>query len=545
LERVEILRIPPEGETPEGSVQPGKGKRGKRKTIMMNEKWEEQFREQIHDFVETIGKFDKGEIDRKAYKGISGGFGSYAQRDPSKHMLRLRMAGGNLTEKRLEFLTEAVKDYGVELMKLTTCETVQLHNLKAEQVPVLMEKAIDAEIYSRGGGGDNPRNIMMSPLSGVQKGEAFDVKPYAEAAAEYLLSIAGEIHMPRKLKVAFCNGADDSVHSAFRDMGFMANPDGTFTLRIAGGLGGGYKMGVLVDEHVQVTEILYYIRAMIETFCQHGNYENRAKARTRFMQETLGVDGLKTVFLENVQKMKEKGGLDLHVEEKTVTKKGSGEISDKRVIAQKQPGLYAVAYHPIGGCLPAGKPAELLALLKEIPDAECRIAPHETIYIINLTADEAKKVLAATADGAQTTFENSVACIGASICQQGVRDSQAALRAAVAAVREAGIPDGALPKICISGCPSSCSAHQAAALGFQGAAKTVDGKPESAFKMFVGGSDKLGAAKFGEAGAVILERDLPKLLVELGKAAAASNMNWETWIDGHGDEFRAIVEKYA
>ena len=339
---------------------------------MMNEKWEEQFREQIHDFVETIEKFDKGEIDRKAYKGISGGFGSYAQRDPSKHMLRLRMAGGNLTEKRLEFLTEAVKDYGVELMKLTTCETVQLHNLKAEQVPVLMEKAIDAEIYSRGGGGDNPRNIMMSPLSGVQKGEAFDVKPYAEAAAEYLLSIAGEIHMPRKLKVAFCNGADDSVHSAFRDMGFMANPDGTFTLRIAGGLGGGYKMGVLVDEHVQATEILYYIRAMIETFCQHGNYENRAKARTRFMQETLGVDGLKTAFLENVQKMKEKGGLDLHVEEKTVTKKGSGEISDKRVIAQKQPGLYAVAYHPIGGCLPAGKPAELLALLKEIPDAECR-----------------------------------------------------------------------------------------------------------------------------------------------------------------------------
>ena len=65
-------------------------------------------------------------------------------------------------------------------------------------------------------------------------------------------------------------------------------------------------------------------------------------------------------------------------------------------VAQKQPGLYAVAYHPIGGCLPAGKPAELLALLKEIPDAECRIAPHETIYIINLTADEAKKVLAAT-----------------------------------------------------------------------------------------------------------------------------------------------------
>lgn len=129
----------------------------------------------------------------------------------------------------------------------------------------------------------------------------------------------------------------------------MANPDGTFTLRIAGGLGGGYKMGVLVDEHVPATEILYYIRAMIETFCQHGNYENRAKARTRFMQETMGVDGLKAAFLENVAKVKEKGGLDLHVEAKPVTKKGSGEISGKRVVAQKRRVSIAVAYHPIGG----------------------------------------------------------------------------------------------------------------------------------------------------------------------------------------------------
>ena len=65
-------------------------------------------------------------------------------------------------------------------------------------------------------------------------------------------------------------------------------------------------MGILVDEHVQATEILYYIRAMIETFCQHGNYENRAKARTRFMQETLGADGLKKRSLRMWQGKKKK-----------------------------------------------------------------------------------------------------------------------------------------------------------------------------------------------------------------------------------------------
>ena len=115
-------------------------------------------------------------------------------------------------------------------------------------MPQLIREAAGAGIVCRGGGGDNPRNVMCSPLSGVQPGECFDVMPYAEAASRYLLTIAGSIHMPRKLKVAFCNGADDSVHSAFRDMGFLAQADGTFSLRIAGGLGANYKMGLLVDQ---------------------------------------------------------------------------------------------------------------------------------------------------------------------------------------------------------------------------------------------------------------------------------------------------------
>ena len=173
------------------------------------------------------------------------------------------------------------------------------------------------------------------------------------------------------------------------------------------------------------------------------------------------------------------------------------------------------------------------------------MAPNETLYIINLTASEDRKVLDATSDGARTVFEYSVSCIGAAVCQQGVRDSQSLLRAAVAAVREAGIPDGALPKICISGCPSSCGAHQAGAIGFQGCVRPVDGKPQPAFKMFLGGSDALGAAHFGEPVAVILEKDIPALLVELGQAVAAVGQTWEPWAEAHRSELDAIIAKYA
>lgn len=512
----------------------------------MDSQWKKTFCGEIEQFKDTIDAFDRGELDRKAYKGKSGGMGSYAQRDPAKHMLRLRMAGGRLTLERLKFLADAVDSHQVGRIKLTTCQTIQLHDLSAGQVPQLMEQATHSAIYSRGGGGDNPRNVMCSALSGVQPGECFDVTPWAEAAGEYLLSICREIHMPRKLKVAFSNGVDDSVHSAFRDMGFQAQPDGTFSLRIAGGLGMlDPAMGVLVAEQIQPDQILYYIRAMIDTFCAHGNYDSRPRARTRFMQETLGPEGLKQAFLENLAARKAEGGLDIAPPPAPAVKAGDGQIDHPRAIPQKQDGLYAVQYHPIGGLLPVDKPRQLYELLKDIPAAEVRVTPDETLYVINLTAGEAEKVIAATADGACSEFERSVACIGAATCQQGVRDSQSVLQAAVQAVREAGLPDGALPRICISGCPSSCSGHQAGAIGFQGGVKLVDKKPLPAFKMFLGGTDELGQAKFGKEVGTVLESDLPALLVDLGKAAAEAGQDWHQWSEDHAAERDAIIAKYA
>ena len=507
----------------------------------MNKQWTDTLRGEIEDFKETIRAFDQGEIDRKAYKGVSGGLGSYAQRDASKHMLRLRLPGGRLTLERLKFLTEVVEREQVGRMKLTTCETIQLHDLSANQVPALMAEAVGCEIYTKGGGGDNPRNVMSSPLSGVQPGEAFDVVPYAEAVTKYLLSICRDIRMPRKLKIAFCNGVDDSVHSAFRDMGFLAQPDGTFALRIAGGLGAARpSMGVLVEEHVNPREVLYYVRAMVDTFCAHGNYENRAKARTRYMQDTLGPDGLKEAFLKKVAARKAEGGLELKDLEApaSIARDNSGTVDHPRAIPQKQVGMYAVKYHPVGGLLPVEKPRQLYELLKNIPGAEIRIAPNETLYIINLTAAEAEKVIAATSDSAATEFEHSVACIGAATCQQGVRDSQSVLQTVVKA-------DGALPKICISGCPSSCAAHQAGAMGFQGGVKLVDKKPQPAFKMFLNGTDQLGQARFGQEVGTVLEADLPALLVELGQAAASAGQRWEQWSADHAAERDAIIAKYV
>ena len=154
---------------------------------------------------------------------------------------------------------------------------------------------------------------MCSPLSGVEMGEYFDVLPYAEAVSDYLLKNADKVTMPRKLKVGFSNSPVNVTHATFRDLGFVAAEDGTFTVYSAGGLGNNPRMGVKVAENVEPSQILYYVQAMVNTFLAYGNYENRGKARTRYMQEKLGSEGYVKAFLEKLEEVKKNEKLDLNL----------------------------------------------------------------------------------------------------------------------------------------------------------------------------------------------------------------------------------------
>lgn len=506
----------------------------------------EVFRTELRQFDAATRKFYTGQMTRQEYKGISGAFGSYTERDAKYGMLRLRMTAGRVTKEQLGFIVDTLKHYDLHTVKLTTCETIQLHHLKGRQILAISNAALDHGIICRGGGGDNPRNVVAPPLSGVLPGETFDVMPYAEEVADYLLSILHEIKMPRKLKVGFANHPDNITHATIRDLGFIAREDGKFDVYSAGGMGPNPRLGVQMASGVSGNELLYYTRAMINTFLKHGNYTMRAKARTRYMVDALGgEEAYRAAFLEQFNAVKQQGGLDLTVSEQPITKVSDGTVcQNRRIIAQKQAGLFAVWYHPLGG-MPS--PETLSALYETIRDmdaVELRLGADNTMYIINCTAKEAKEVLRVTEDGAQSLFETSVCCVGASICQQGARDSQHLYRACVEAVRSAHIPDGALPQIHISGCPSSCGTHQVGELGFQGGVKIIDKKPVPAFTLHVGGSSKLGDEKFGENWGAILEDKIPLFLVEVGKAVTRECARFDEWIPTHIDDLRALAKPY-
>lgn len=535
----------------------------------MNQSLMTEFKEDLKDFREMTEKFYAKEVSIKDYKGFSGGFGSYAQRGGEASMLRLRMPGGRITKEKLKFLVDAIAAYDVRRVHLTTCQTVQFHDLGMKAVCDIMERAMEVGIITRGGGGDFPRNVMVSPLSGVEQGEYFDVLPYAERAGDYLMGMIKTVKLPRKLKVGFSNSPANVTHATFRDLGFIAKENGLFDVYSAGGLGNNYKMGVKVAENVKPEEVLYYVEAMVRTFTTYGNYESRAKSRTRYMQETLGVEGYKKAYQEKLLEVKAEFKDSLLIKESSVSAEQESnteesvvnikeqesqlknvaaypqiESASERVITQKQAGLYAVAYHPVGGMVPAQKFEEIYEGIKNAAKAEVRVAPDETLYIINLNAQQAEKIHKITADGAKNLFETSVSCIGSTVCQIGLRDSQGLLASIVEAVEPYHFADGVLPRIHISGCPSSCGTHQIGKLGFRGASKSVNGKAEPAFVFYVNGQDAQGEERFGEEWGVMLATDIPKFFVELGTVISEEKVSYEQWYKKNMDTLKNIAEPY-
>lgn len=507
----------------------------------------EELKAKLPEFIEKTDAFHEGTVNMKDYKGYSGKFGSYAQRGGKAHMLRLRMTAGVVTPKKLRFVVDAMKNHDLNKMHFTTCQTIQLHDLQPKELYDIMDGALDADIIWYGGGGDFPRNVTCSPLSGTEE-EYFDVLPYAKASADFLLGFIDAVKMPRKLKVGFSNNEKNVPHATFRDLGFVAREDGTFDVYGAGGLGNNPRFGVLLDEQVDPKDILYDIEAFINLFCKYGNYENRAKARTRYMQETLQ-DRLPEEFQKELAAVKAEKNLrldDLDLHE--VNKQPAGEPLEEnfQIRAQKQPGLYRVLYHPKGGIPSLEVMDKLAQAMESMEEVEMRLSPDEGSYIVNLTADEARTILEIIQDeAAANKFETSVGCIGAAICQVGLRDSQSALANMLQAVKEAGdIADNALPQVHISGCPSSCGTHQIGKIGFRGGLKVVDKQPIPAFLLSAYGNDREGEERMGREIGMIPETRVSEFIVDLGRQVTQSGLSFDEWVNEHPEGIEQIAASY-
>lgn len=509
----------------------------------------EELLAEIPKLKEAGEKFLTGELSKMAFKKFSGGFGVYAQRDKKSFMIRLRILSGVIAKEQFEIINDFVKKHHIDHVHMTTRQSIQFHGISLDTVCEIMREGLEKNIYTRGAGGNYPRNVAMSPLSGLEE-EAFDVMPYAMAANAYFLKRITSYHLPRKLKVAYSNNEKDTAHVTVQDLGFLAiNQDGEkyFKVYLGGGMGRDPQKSVTLDTPIKAEDTLYVIEAMVKFFMAHGDYENHGRARVRYILERMGEETFKKTFMTFLEEAYKVEGLKLDVSEPKYTKQGE-KIEDgyRSIIPQKQEGLYAYYFHPVGGHLKTELMSQILELIRPMKDVYFRLSMTEGMYIVNLTGSEAKQVYdLLDSHNAKMRLECSSSCIGVPICQIGLLNSQKALRCIVDKFKSENFEEDIMPAVHISGCQNSCSAQQIARIGFVGKVIRVDGQMCNAFELFLDGDCSIGKTKLGKRYGEIREELVGDFLFELGVAIKASGLDYETYIQQEESAFKAIVEKYV
>lgn len=149
-----------------------------------------------------------------------------------------------------------------------------------------------------------------------------------------------------------------------------------------------------------------------------------------------------------------------------------------------------------------------------------------------------------TPDTAYNAFTSSVACIGSTVCQMGMGDSQSLLTSCFEEMATQYAASDALPQIYISGCPSSCGTHQIGELGFRGTVKVIKGTAHPAFTMYINGCSLQGSERLGEEVGTLLAEDIPFVLLEIGKHIAQSGLDFAAWQAANPQAIATIVAPY-
>jgi ferredoxin-nitrite reductase len=449
----------------------------------------------------------------------------------------------------LQFIYEYTTKYGVGSVHLTTRQAIQLHGITIDQVCEVMEAGIKHGVYTRGSGGNFPRNVAISPLSGVEKGEAFDVSAYALAVGDYFLQKIYTYKLPRKLKVAFSNSAEDVSHAGAVDLGFLAveeNGKEYFKVYIAGGLGRNSKLGVEFPELIKPEDVLYHVEAATQLFISEGDYQNKNKARMRYIVDRMGAEEFINCYRKHLEKVKESGMQKLTVDKKEYTKAGAkAEVKSSRLFEQKQDGLYSVYVHPVGGQLSVDDLKLIIDQVKMIPEAEIRLAMSEGLFVRNLNGPEVEKILELTKHiGGENRLERSVACIGVPTCQMGILDSQETLKEVITYFKEKNFTEDVLPPIRISGCTNSCSAHEIGKIGFCGKKLNVQGEVKDAFELHLGGKLGMGNAKLADYCGDLLRESLPAFLYEIALDLSKTKKDFYDWTEECQPQLEGILDNY-
>ncbi|MCK4849750.1 MAG: sulfurtransferase TusA family protein [Phycisphaerae bacterium] len=522
------------------------------------------FRQKVKDFLD-------GQTTPAIFQAYRVPRGIYEQRQTGEFMVRVRAPAGVILPEQAQRLAELSRTYGNGVLHITTRQDVQIHEVKIEKTPDILESLLEVGLSPRGGGGNTVRNITACPRAGVCPDEAFDVRPYAIALAEYLLDFESSFNLPRKFKVAFSGCSQDCALASVADLGFFANiKDGTegFTVYAGGGMGSHSRVAVKIEDFIPGREVFSVAEAMKRVFDQYGDRTNKHRARLRYVLDRLGQDEFVKLYQQQREKLKQEKLQTPTIHPIISTSKASGQsnstTTDRSLVeyhnwrranvsAEKEPGAFTIRLRLALGDISANDLEKIASLAGTIGAGLIRTTQTQDLLLCRVREDDLPFAFAQLsglkAGVLSAGGPKLVACAGASTCRLGLcrsRDLASAISTELDTTGWSIEWNGQV--IRISGCPNSCGHHPIGVIGLQGRAKRLDGKLVPCYSVLVGGKVGQGSARLAEQVAVVPAKNVPALVYDvlgLLQSSAADRESLDSTVADSKEKIARIAAKYS
>jgi len=388
--------------------------------------------------------------------------GVYQQRNKQYFMQRLKICGGRITIPQWRKVAELAITYSDGYpLHLTTRQDIELHYIKFDNICDVQQGLYQVGLNTYGACGDSIRNITVS-TSCSHTNYRLDVVPIAQFIQINLRHMVTNYSLPRKFKIAFSGCPKGCGKPYINDLGFIAQENKLFKVIGAGSLGAKPNLGIELYNNLPSRDVLPLCIAAINFFANHGNRENRSRARFRHIREAMGDD-------------KFKASLDAYFKK---TRKSKPWPDCTLPLCPPEQKLQTLQM-PDGNITP--NDAFVLADYAEQSEATIRINSEHGLELFGQREVSPPPEL--------TKYTNNpliVACPGYPTCPRGLADTCAAanlIRENLSNKQLKGLT------IHISGCPNNCAQSSIADIGLIGMVRKKDGQPQQAYKVLIGGGN--------------------------------------------------------
>jgi sulfite reductase beta subunit-like hemoprotein len=521
-------------------------------------------------FVETLGRFERGEITAEAWRQFRLLNGTYGQRqDGDAQMLRVKIPQGVVTAAQLERLAEVAERHSRGFGHVTTRQNLQLHFVTLKGAEQALAELADAGLTTREACGNSVRNVTACPWAGVAATERFDVTPYADAFTRHFLRHPLSSSLPRKFKVAFEGCPEDHAACAIHDLGFHARlgPAGEkgFRVRAGGGTATLPVSAQVLADFLPAGDVLELSEAVIRVFHRLGDRVHRHANRMKYLVRKLGFDGFRAEVDAERAKVRAEGAPRLAfdperppeelapvhargappapaalaaavraerlrgpgvvpavVPELAPTPAALAAFERTNVRPQRQAGWASVELALPLGDVTAAQLRVVAALARAYADGNARLTRDQDVVLRWVRREDVPALHAGLAaaglalDGAGTAVKVTT-CPGAESCKLAVTQSRGLGWLLEAHLRARPELAAAAPglDLKVSGCPNGCGQHHVAGIGFQGSARKVGGTVVPQYFVLLGGAVSEDGARFGRLAAKIPARRVPEALERL------------------------------